>query len=134
MQIQRIQTLWLILAVIIAAISFAFPWIKIEESFIGLCDNIPMLILGLLASILPLVSIFLFRNLKRQKTTTQLSGLFALVTFSYTVTLSFLGPDKDAKMLILGPSLMVLSCIFDYLALKGINRDAKLLRDSDRLR
>lgn len=134
MQIQRIQTLWLILAVIIAAISFAFPWIKIEESFIGLCDNIPMLILGLLASILPLVSIFLFRNLKRQKTTTQLSGLFALVTFSYTVALSFLGPDKDAKMLILGPSLMVLSCIFDYLALKGINRDAKLLRDSDRLR
>lgn len=134
MQIQRIQTLWLILAVIIAAISFAFPWIKIEESFIGLCDNIPMLILGLLASILPLVSIFLFRNLKRQKTTTQLSGLFALVTFSYTVALSFLGPEKDAKMLILGPSLMVLSCIFDYLALKGINRDAKLLRDSDRLR
>lgn len=134
MQIQRIQTLWLILAVIIAAISFAFPWIKIEESFIGLCDNIPMLILGLVASILPLVSIFLFRNLKRQKTTTQLSGLFALVTFSYTVALSFLGPDKDAKMLILGPSLMVLSCIFDYLALKGINRDAKLLRDSDRLR
>lgn len=134
MQIQRIQTLWLILAVIIAAISFAFPWIKIEESFIGLYDNIPMLILGLLASILPLVSIFLFRNLKRQKTTTQLSGLFALVTFSYTVALSFLGPDKDAKMLILGPSLMVLSCIFDYLALKGINRDAKLLRDSDRLR
>ena len=134
MQIQRIQTLWLILAVIIAAISFAFPWIKIEESFIGLCDNVPMLILGLLASILPLVSIFLFRNLKRQKTTTQLSGLFALVTFSYTVALSFLGPDKDAKMLILGPSLMILSCIFDYLALKGINRDAKLLRDSDRLR
>lgn len=134
MQIQRIQTLWLIMAVIIAAISFAFPWIKIEESFIGLCDNIPMLILGLLASILPLVSIFLFRNLKRQKTTTQLSGLFALVTFSYTVALSFLGPNKDAKILILGPSLMVLSCIFDYLALKGINRDAKLLRDSDRLR
>ena len=134
MQIQRIQTLWLIMAVIIAAISFAFPWIKIEESFIGLCDNIPMLILGLLASILPLVSIFLFRNLKRQKTTTQLSGLFALATFSYTVALSVLGPDKDAKMLILGPSLMVLSCIFDYLALKGINRDAKLLRDSDRLR
>ena len=134
MQIQRIQTLWLIMAVIIAAISFAFPWIKIEESFIGLCDNIPMLILGLLASILPLVSIFLFRNLKRQKTTTQLSRLFALATFSYTVALSFLGPDKDAKMLILGPSLMVLSCIFDYLALKGINRDAKLLRDSDRLR
>lgn len=134
MQIQRIQTLWLILAIIVAAISFAFPWLKTEIAVIGPCDNIPMLIPALLASIFPLVSIFLFKNIKRQKTTCKLSILFALVALGYTIVLSFFGPSNDAKLLMLGPSLMILSCVFDLLALKGINHDAKLLRDSERLR
>ncbi len=134
MQIQRIQTLWLILSVIAASVSFAFPWIKTGDAFVGLCDNVPMLILGILAISLSAVSIFLFKNFKRQKNACKLAILFALFTLGYTAALSLWGPNSDAKVCIIGPTLMVLSAIFDYLALKGIKHDEKLLRDSDRLR
>ena len=134
MQIQRIQTLWLILATIAAGISFAFPWLKVEESVIDLTDNMPMLILGILAGVLSFVTVFLYRNVKRQKTTCRIAVLFSLCTIVYTVALSYFGPNPDAQVCISGPSLMALSCIFDYMALKGIRHDEKLLRDSDRLR
>lgn len=134
MQIQRIQTLWLVLSIIAAAISFAFPWLKIGDEFIGLGNDTPLIVLGILALALPAIGIFLFRNLKRQKNVCKLAALFALSAISYTIVLSIWGPNTAAEVLILGPSLMVLSGIFDYMALKGICHDEKLLRDSDRLR
>ena len=132
MQIQRIQTLWLILAIITATVSFAYPWLSLTDSVIRLTDNAPMMILAVLAAILPLLGIFMFRNIKRQKTIVQLATLFAFASITYAVTTTAFHAESNMSVCILGPSLMIVSGIFNCLAIKGIKHDAKLLRDSER--
>lgn len=135
MQIQRIQTLWLIAAVACSVFSLTCNWLNIDNQlFISAYNNIPLLILGALAVLLPMIAIFLYRNLRRQKLTVKIAMLFVVATLGYAVALSYLGPHSDAAVCILGPTCMAVSGIFDWLALRGIVHDDKLLRSADRLR
>lgn len=136
MQIQRIQTLWLILAAICAAVSFAYPWLLLPDFTLYIKHNAAMVICASLAALLPIIGIFLYRNLKRQKTVSLLAAWFGVFTIVTAILLPIAGKINadDVQMCILGPILMCVSCIFDSLAIKGITRDAKLLRDADRLR
>lgn len=134
MQIQRIQTLWFIVALLCAIFSLTQNWLAIEGTFVTVQNNIPLLVLGLLATVLPLLAIFLYRNLRRQKLVGRLAALFVVVTLGYVVALSWLGPNPEAEVCILGPVSMAVSGIFDCLAVRGIISDEKLLRSADRLR
>lgn len=134
MQIQRIQTLWLIIALVCAIFSLTCNWLQIDQVYVNAHNNIPLLILGLLSTLLPLIAIFLYRNLRRQKIAARMSALFAVVTLGYAVALSYLGPNPEAELCILGPVSMALSGIFDCLAVGGISHDEQLLRSADRLR
>lgn len=134
MQIQRIQTLWFIVALLCALFSLTQNWLAIEGTFVTVQNNIPLLVLGLLATVLPLLAIFLYRNLRRQKLVGRLAALFVVVTLGYVVALSWLGPNPEAEVCILGPVSMAVSGIFDCLAVRGIISDEKLLRSADRLR
>lgn len=134
MQIQRIQTLWLLLATIFGGTSLAFGWLKIgAEPMMPFAD--PMLmVLAALAILMPLIGIFMYRRLAKQKLICRLAAIFALFSVGYIVALSFLGPDSGTSIMPLGPSLMGVSCWFDCLAVNGIVHDEKLLRAADRLR
>lgn len=134
MQIQRIQTLWFIAALLCAIFSLTQNWLAIDATFVTVQNNIPLLVLGLLATLLPLLAIFLYRNLRRQKLVGRLAALFVVVTLGYAVALSWLGPNPEAELCILGPVSMAISGIFDCLAVRGIISDEKLLRSADRLR
>jgi len=101
MQIQRLQNLWLLIAFVAALVSLNYNWLDIAGSYVTIQNNIPLLILALLATILPLLSLCLYKNLRRQKLAGRLSALFALFTIGYVVALSFLGPNPEAEICIL---------------------------------
>lgn len=134
MQIQRIQSLWLIIAFICALVSLCFPWIETGALSYGAESNPILLIIGLLATILPLIGLFTYRNLRRQKLITLIAALMAVLSLGYVVALSWLGPDPEVSVTLLAPCLMALSGIFDALARRAIISDEKLLKSADRLR
>ena len=136
MQIQRIQTLWLFLAVACALTSWFFPWLHLEVSSIDFYPwgNIFMAILAGLATLLPFVAIFMFRNLRRQKLSCSLGAFMALFSLGYVVALCWLGPDPNGSVCVTAPLLMACSGLFDVLARNAITSDEKLLKSADRLR
>lgn len=134
MQIQRIQNLYLLLAVIFAAISMFKPWLKIDGGYVMVENDVPLLVISLLATLLPLIGIFMFRNLRRQKLVCALSALMAVFSLGYCVSLSYLGPHPESEICIRPTIFMALSAIFDLLARRGAANDEKLLRSADRLR
>lgn len=134
MQIQRIQSLWLTISFILAIVSLCYPWLKIDGGYVTIQNNVPLLVLALLAVMLPLVAIFLYRNLRRQKLVCSIAALMSLFSIGYVVALSYLGPNPESEVCIVAPVAMALSGIFDILARRAIVHDEKLLRSADRLR
>lgn len=152
--IQRIQSIYLLVAAIIMAVTFSAPLIC-QEGFslfsYGFYNytstgeeiaKIPygILIIGLLAILLPIISIFLFKKRKRQRKFVWTSIIF---TIFYMITClvymnSFLG-DKDfinvyIKEINFTYYLPLIAIIFEFLAIRGINKDEKLIRSVDRIR
>lgn len=134
MQIQRLQNLYLIIAFICAIVSLSFPWINLPEGNISVQNNVPLLILGLLATILPLLGICLYKNLQRQKLVSRLAALFAFFTLAYAWILDWTNIENGATMALLTPCAVVFSCLFDIFATGAIKSDQKLLKAADRLR
>lgn len=137
--IQRIQSVWLLLAAIFDAITFRFPFYSGDWAK----DTIPSVIdlnarttfwftvLTVIVGALAFVTIFLFDNRKLQLRLSYL-GIFAttaLLTLYFVEMNNFLSGS------------IALWCIFYFailacyiLAVRGILRDQKLIRSMDRLR
>ncbi len=137
--IQRIQSIWLLLAAIFAAITFRFPfytgdWLKDDiQSPVDLNaqTTIWLSIITVLAGALAFVNIFLFDNRKMQLKLTYL-GIFLTVIL---LVMYFLEMNNFAS------GSIALWCLFHFgilafyiLASRGIYKDQKLIKDMDRLR
>jgi hypothetical protein len=137
--IQRIQSIWLLLAGICAFLSIQLsfysgtdinniPYQKITGATGGFLILTITLLVGLLAGI----AIFLFKNRNTQLWLCA-GGLVAelLLIFLYykKITTSF-SQGTLSLSVILHPLIL----LFFILAIRGINRDNKLIQDSDRLR
>lgn len=134
MQIQRIQTIWLLLSIISAGLALCFPWLHVGPQAFGIESNPILAILGGLAALLPLVGIIIYRNPEREKLVVSVAALMALAAVAYVVALSQLGPDANCSIALLPTSAMALSGIFDVMAARALAADIKLLRNADRLR
>lgn len=136
MQIQRIQSVWLLIAFATALTSIFLPWIHVPASSIDVYgwSNIFLLILAGIATLLPFVAIFMYRNLRRQKLVCALSAFMAVLSLGYVVALSYLGPEPEASVGMAAPLCMAASGLFDVLARNAIIADEKLLKSADRLR
>lgn len=137
--IQRIQSIWLLLAALFAAITFRFPfyngdWLK---------DTIPnpvdlnarttiwLTILTILAGALAFVTIFLFGNRKLQLRLTYVGILLSVVLISmYFMEMNNFASGSIALWCIFPFGMLV----FYILAARGISRDERLVRSMDRLR
>ena len=139
--IQRIQTIWLLLAAIFAAITFRFPfftgdWLKdtVQASVdLNARTTIWLSILTVLSGAVAFVTIFLFDNRKLQLKLTYL-GIFLTVVM---LVLYFLEMNNFAS----GTGTIALWCVFHFailgcyiLAARGIWKDQKLVKSMDRLR
>ena len=149
MVIQRIQSVYLLIAVILMAVFAFFPALTfqlggrdfvygaLEAGKVGVTHIDPlMLMLIILIVFLAIVDIFLFKNLQRQMTVCFVDiiiGLAMLVAIG--VQACVIGSRDGVSMIWQWYLILpVLSIIFLMLAHKAMSNDKKKLRDADRLR
>lgn len=144
--IQRIQSIYLLLAAILMAVTAFSPLyhvgshtvlsfgIKEEETLIK-----PIWDIGsfcIISSILSFVSIFMFKNRKMQNRVASISALF--IVFFYATTMHMLSfydnLNKTITSFGYGVTLPIIALVFVFLAKHKIKKDDKLVRSLDRIR
>ena len=149
MVIQRIQSVYLLIAVILMVVFAFLPALTFqlgEREFVygalqagkvGVTHIDPlMLMLVILISFLALLDIFLFKNLQRQMTVCFVDIIIGLAMLVAIGVQAFVVGNREGwtvawQWYVLLP---VLSIIFLMLAHKAMSRDKKKLRDAYRLR
>ncbi len=140
--IQRIQSIWLLLAGIAGLMTYKLPlWTgKLQDgsakNFLG-TESLPLFAAIVATCLLGFVTIFLFKDRKTQKSLSILGmflsiGIVALefiIVSDYKKQFNFL--ESTWKFGAIMPILMV---IFFLLAWQGIRKDEKLIKSLDRLR
>lgn len=143
--IQRIQSLWLLVAAVLALLSFKFPfyvgtWLSggtqhPQISLNGHNPSIPVLIATVVIVVLSLITIFMYKNRKQQFWLTLLDFFISLILiylYYYEIHTHFL-TGSGGTVAITAVFVIAVPIIL-ILALRGINRDIKLLKSADRLR
>ncbi len=139
MVIQRWQTVLLALAVIVMAIFCSTPFATVSATAeqvesVYLKDAPVLMIVSILIGVVLFLSIFMYKDLKRQMTMTLVSMVLlvaAIVTGIFIVYYAM----PDAKLVILGGvTLLVVTFILALGAYSMMNRDRKLLDSYNRLR
>lgn len=137
--LQRIQSVWLLLAAVFCAITFRFPfysgdWIK--DNFLFVIDlnaktTIWFTILTVLDAVLAFITIFLFYNRKLQLRLTYLGTFLTamLLTLYFLEMKNFIGGNITVWVIFY---FAILACYI--FAARGILKDQKLIKSLDRLR
>lgn len=149
MVIQRIQSVYLLIAVILMAVFAFFPALTfdmggrefvygaLEAGKVGVTHIDPlMLMLIVLICFLAIVDIFLYKNLQRQMTVCFVDIIIGLAMLIAICIEAFVLYGKEGLTLKWQWYLVlpILSIIFLMMAHKAMARDKKMLRDADRLR
>ena len=137
--IQRIQTIWLLLASACAFITLKLSFysgnkiVDDQKQFIHLTANENMLltILSVAVGIASLILVFLYKDRKMQMRLTILNLVISLFNIYLYIneTKNFMEGRVDWSSL-----FVFLIPVFLFLAVKGIYRDQKLVKSMDRLR
>lgn len=142
--IQRIQTLFLVLAAACAFGLFGLPFATssaveasslFSDGIFNLQDHPAILGAFVLAGALSLISIFLFKNRKTQLLLGRFGiianviGIILVIVFFMQDTAAPNEPNDE-----LGIYLPILFLVFAALAQRGIMKDEKLVKSMDRLR
>ena len=135
--LQRIQTIWLLLAVIVSAgLIFVLPlWENSAGEFVYAHEILIALGMFLASAAISLVSIVMFKNRKLQFVLGRLNiilNLFLLGVFVYW-SLTLPG-EMDISEKGIGMFLPIISIVFIVLANKAIKKDEDLVKSVDRLR
>jgi len=138
--IQRMQSLWLLLAAIFSFLTFKLPFYSGSMPVKGIiqpdvrldaASQIFILILTGVVILFCFVALFLYKDRKRQLTLTIINLILSLVL----LVLYFLQIQKFQNGTIALWCLLTLAIpIFLFLAARGIWKDDKLVKSLDRLR
>ena len=135
--IQRIQTLWMFLAAIIVFLTLQFSFyngtLAADNTYhaVMATDNFLMLILTSALGTGILINIFLFKNRPAQSRII----LLAIVLECVIIFLYIKQTNKfSTGSFTLWSAFHILIIIFLIFAARGVYRDSKLIRDSNRLR
>src|SRR5215831_9073885 len=140
--IQRIQTIWLVIA---AACAFGTYWFPIykgnlaagTEKLLILPDQFPLFLLIFGLGVLAAIIIFLFkkRNLQYRLCIIGVLVSVAVVILEYSGTESFKQENNfQSGSYQIGAFLPILMIILFILAARAIRKDEKLVKSVDRLR
>jgi len=135
--IQRIQSLWLLLASACAFASYKFPYYSgtnqkgVADYQLNATESFPLIIVTGIIAVLALFLVFLFK-----KRTLQLRlCLLGIVLEALLIFLYYREVETfSAGTLSLTSILQSAVIIAFFLAARAINKDEKLIKDSDRLR
>ncbi|MBT8220471.1 MAG: DUF4293 domain-containing protein [Bacteroidia bacterium] len=145
--IQRIQTVFLLLAAIILGLlftsTFSFASVGVNlfgsDGLFNIYDHMAMTIINGIAASAFLIAIFLYKDRKQQRTLVLLATVLVLVLIGFGVYLwldvsSVQGDITEQASAGIGVSNPVISLIFGLLALRFIKKDDLLVKSMDRLR
>ncbi len=151
--IQRIQTVFLILAAVSMALLFVnsisflsvdpadnvtISDVMLADEVLRVNDHIILLSLVLLCIALPVFIVFLFRNRKLQMKLGRLNVALVIITIVMSLILFYQAyqvlPDATRVTVEFGYLIPVVSILFLVLAIRNIRKDEKLVRSADRLR
>lgn len=156
--IQRIQSVWLFLASVVIFALFLFPYLQYADAnglgyalkVSGEYGNVGgqpsrlntfwlQTIATILVGLLPIYTIFLFKNRKKQINIAYLSMLTVVLLgvwfyFIATNRLNEEGLLFAAQYIGVGFFLLPISIILLFMAISSIKKDEKLIRSADRLR
>ncbi|TAH11177.1 MAG: DUF4293 family protein [Sphingobacteriia bacterium] len=139
--IQRIQTIWLLVAAVLAGLSFKLSffsgnklnattnvkeWIEFTAN-----QNIFTMILAVAIAVASLIAIFMFKDRKRQMLVTLCTGVVSIIQIFlyFNAKSTFTEANLDLGSLI---SFAIPACLM--LASRAIYNDDKLVKIADRLR
>lgn len=148
--IQRVQTLFLLVITILSALLIFLPFqeVKVGESIYQLClmpgclsgmvkpfIYVPIA-LNFVVLILSLITIFMYRNRKKQMKFAQLLLLFSALLIGNLFVMHFFKGDEaamqtDYKIASFFPAI---NAICAFLAMRFIKKDEELVRSADRIR
>lgn len=149
MVIQRIQTVYLLIAIILMVVFAFFPALSfelggktvlygaLESGRAGAMHIDPLLLtLVILISLLALMDIFLYKNIQRQMTVCFVDIIIGIAMLVAICIQAFYVGNRDGWIVSWQWYLIlpVLSIIFLMMAHKAMSRDKKKLLDADRLR
>lgn len=140
--IQRIQSVWLLLAALVMAAIFYFPTYVFNgtSQLSRTVGNDPLaIILAVVSIALSLVTIFRFKNRKNQLGLTWLNILvcIGLQAWLFIGISNFRGRPENATLsghYWIGTFLPLVVLLLLFLARGGIRKDEKLVKSLDRLR
>jgi peptidoglycan/LPS O-acetylase OafA/YrhL len=139
--IQRIQTLWLLLAIGTLGLTFIFSLYQspsvMQYPHFYLGKDVPGIILTAVTMLLSGYTLILFKNRKKQATFGWLSLIAALATFAYLYIAceNYLATNQViGGHYWLGLFMPLIAAICIFLGLMGIRKDTKLIKSLDRLR
>lgn len=153
--IQRIQSIWLLLAALTLICLFFIPLLTkninnteyllyidghhqpIQEVNGSTTDITPIgaMIINGITVLVCLICIFQFRNRAMQKRLIMINIVLIIVTAVLSALNASLIPGGiNGSSIHIGSSLFAVAIIFCLLSIRGINKDEQLLRSADRLR
>lgn len=148
--IQRIQTVFLLLAAAALGGQFALPYLQtpaedparalpaLTDGALNPLDNPGLLGLTALGALISLIAIFLFKNRPLQAKLALLAVLVGvlLLVLAVFVTKTTLDqtPSGGSAHFALGLAMPLLAPLFNWLAARSIRKDESLVRSMDRLR
>ena len=141
--IQRIQSLWLFIAAMLNGALFISKIYAVDAAGAvvpyGVRDsgNFVLFLLAAVVTLLPLVTIFLFMDRKKQKGMVWMSIIGCISFVSVAIMKAQNMANEAAAIKVqydFGMFLPIAAIVFIFLALSGIRKDDKLIKSLDRLR
>lgn len=141
--IQRIQSVWLLLSsasfLLLSRLPIATA-VKTDGSEVKLMadERLHIMLFAIVLLVLPLITIFLFKNRIGQKKLIWVHSLLAIlmVTFFWLAKDAFAAvePSFASSAYGLGVIVPIIGLVFNVLAYKGIRSDEKLIKSADKFR
>ncbi len=140
MVIQRLQTLFLLIAVVLMCVFCCTPWAShaaegvAEASPVFVSEAPVLLILNIVIAVLLFISIFMFKNLKRQMAVTVLSIILICASMVTCGILLYTAYPGATFIWTGGVLLLLVALVCVLFAYRFMKKDHKLLTSYDRLR
>lgn len=134
--IQRIQSVWLLVAAIVMAGIFYFPIYRFPQGLpVTIGNNYLAIVLTSLSIILSIVALFSFRNRRNQKKLVWIDILCCILLLAWLYYSEASTPAATpGGYFWVGAFLPLISIILLLMSLRGIQKDEKLIKSMDRLR
>lgn len=135
--LQRIQTIWLLLAAVCAFLGLKFPFYVgtnkegIPSYLLKGTENLPLILVTTAVGVLAFITIFIYKNRKLQLRLC-IAGILleTLVIFLYYSKLNTFMAGTYALPALIQAGIL----LFLFLAARGISKDEKIVKESNRLR